>query len=395
MVLAASYLAVVPVLAQPVLASPGAVSGGDAGAGLARQPPAAGAALPEAAPARDAAQWLTRLRQATNAPAYSGTYVVWSAPGNLASSRIWRVITGDTRVERVDALSGQPRSTWRITDRRGSHVETFLPVQRVLRIDRGDTPGGGGFPNLPDAGQGMSPADYYDARQRGRERVAGFMADVVQFMPRDRLRYGYRVWSEQRTGLAIKLQTLDGQGRVLEQAAFSGLVFDAPVSVAGLKREMPNTRGWDLQHVVRVPTTAQAEGWQIGGPAGQPVPGFALQHCYRHPLPVRGVDVPAGNKPASEPAPGGRENRNPVDGATPVSWFQCVFSDGLAAVSVFIEPDGAMRHETHHQGELDAALGGATHLLERRVGETGWLTMVGEVPPQTLKRFAEGVSRLP
>jgi sigma-E factor negative regulatory protein RseB len=79
-------------------------------------------------------------------------------------------------------------------------------------------------------------------------------------------------------------------------------------------------------------------------------------------------------------------------------WFQCMFSDGLAAVSVFIEPDGAVRYQSHREGpypsELDAAFG-ATHLLARRIGDTGWVTVVGEVPPQTLKRFAVGVSRLP
>jgi sigma-E factor negative regulatory protein RseB len=344
-------------------------------------------------PTRSTAQWLARLRQAVHAPAYTGTYVVWSAPGTLASSRIWRASEGDVRVERVDALSGQPRSTYRITNRHGSKVKTFLPAQHVLRIDHSDTPGkDGGFPNLPDAGQGVSPADYYDARQRNRERVAGFMADVVQLVPRDDLRYGYRVWSEQRTGLAIKLQTLDKHGRVLEQAAFSGLVFDAPINAATLLGEMHHTRGWQIERVTRIPTTAMAEGWQIGRPAGQPAPGFALQRCYRQPAPVRMSDIPAGNVPATDPASGATGDQHK---AADLGWFQCVFSDGLAAVSVFIQPYDAAQHEGPHGGQLDAALGGATHLLARKVGDTGWVTVVGEVPPQTLKRFAAGVSRLP
>jgi len=73
-------------------------------------------------------------------------------------------------------------------------------------------------------------------------------------------------------------------------------------------------------------------------------------------------------------------------------WFQCVFSDGLAAVSVFIEPYDAARRESYHEGQ--SADAGATHLLARHVGDTGWVTVVGEVPPQTLKRFAQEVSRL-
>ena len=51
----------------------------------------------------------------------------------------------------------------------------------------------------------------------------------MQLKPTDRLRFGYRIWSEKRTGLVIKTQTLDPSGRVLEQTAFSELQLDAPV----------------------------------------------------------------------------------------------------------------------------------------------------------------------
>ena len=362
--------------------------------------------LPEAAASRgqeervrDTAQWLTRLRQATRVPAYTGTYVVWSGGERLASSRIWRVSQGNMQVERVDALSGPPRSICRVTDRHGSRVETFLPEQRVLRIDRNSKLGRGGFPNLPDAGRGVLPANYYDARQGRQERVAGLMADVVRFVPRDDLRYGYRVWSEQRTGLAIKLQTLDARGRVLEQAAFSDLVFDVPLNPLALlgevRRGMNHGPGWQVERVAHTPTTAMAEGWQIGEPNDQPVPGFVLQHCYRQPAPARAAGAVVGDIPAGTPATGDSANKSQ---GTMTGWFQCVFSDGLAAVSVFIEPDGAARYQSDREGsypsELDAAWG-ATHLLARRAGDTGWVTVVGEVPPPTLKRFAAGVSRLP
>ncbi|MDR2991760.1 MAG: MucB/RseB C-terminal domain-containing protein [Burkholderiaceae bacterium] len=398
LVLAVSCLAAASVLAQqrPV---PGAAFGGSRGSedDSAHQPASPNATpLAEATvgPTRSTAQWLTRLRQAAHAPAYTGTYVVWSVPGMLVSSRIWHASSkGDIGVERVDALSGEPRSTYRITGPHGSKVKTFLLAQRVLRIDHSDTPSSsGGFPNLPDAGQDLSPANYYDVRQGGQERVAGFAADVVQFVPRDNLRYGYRVWSEQRTGLAIKLQTLSQHGRVLEQAAFSGLTFDAPVNAETLLREMHHHHGWQVKRVVRIPTTATAEGWQIGGPTGQPAPGFALQRCYRQPAPVRAADVQAGDKPASDPAAG--DSAASRDQAAPLSGFQCVFSDGLAAVSVFIEPYDAARHPGDRAGPLNAVWG-ATHLLARRVGDTGWVTVVGEVPLRTLNRFIAGVSRLP
>ncbi len=43
------------------------------------------------------------------------------------------------------------------------------------------------------------------------------------------LRLGYRIWSDQATGLVMKLQTLAVDGRVVEQAAFSEIDWNAPV----------------------------------------------------------------------------------------------------------------------------------------------------------------------
>ena len=44
--------------------------------------------------------------------------------------------------------------------------------------------------------------------------VAGHEADGVQLVPKDPWRYGYRVWSEKKTGLVMKLQTVDASGRI-------------------------------------------------------------------------------------------------------------------------------------------------------------------------------------
>ena len=90
-------------------------------------------------------------------------------------------------------------------------------------------------------GLGVEPQELFEDQiiqdrhiQLGQGRVAGFDADIVQLDPRDGLRFGYRIWSEKRTGLVVKTQTLDDAGRVLEQAAFSELQLDAPVQAAKL-----------------------------------------------------------------------------------------------------------------------------------------------------------------
>jgi sigma-E factor negative regulatory protein RseB len=104
-------------------------------------------------------------------------------------------------------------------------------------------------------------------------------------------------------------------------------------------------------------TTAEAQGWRLR----QEVPGF------------QGMTAHTRGDPAA-PA-----------GSLPMQW---VFSDGLSSVSLFVEPFDAQRHRQEGSSVL-----GATHTLTRRLGEH-WLTAMGEVPPATLRQFAQALERL-
>ena len=133
---------------------------------------------------------------------YVGTLVVSSGTGAMSSARIWHACRGDQQVERVDSLTGAPRSTFR----RNEEVVTFLPETRVARTEKRESLAL--FPNLLKPDETSIP-EFYAARRVGADRVAGFETDVVQLVPRDSLRFGYRIWSEKKTGLVVKLQTLD------------------------------------------------------------------------------------------------------------------------------------------------------------------------------------------
>ena len=69
------------------------------------------------------------------------------------------------------------------------------------------------------------------------------------------------------------------------------------------------------------------------------------------------------------------------------STLQCIFSDGLASVSLFMEAYDPRRHVA--EGALSL---GATQTLTRRAGDW-WVTAVGEVPMPTLVGFAQGLER--
>lgn len=300
------------------------------------------------APERNVSEWLTRMQEASRLRSYIGTFVVSSNSGAMSSARIWHAGDADQQVERVEVLTGAPRSTFR----RNDEVMTFLPEHRLVRSEKRESLGL--FPNLLKSGESSIP-EFYSARHLGPDRVAGFDADVVQLAPRDGLRFGYRVWSEKKSGLVIKLQTLDSEGKVLEQAAFSELQLDTPVRMDKLVQMMAAPEGWRIERVDAVKTSPAAEGWSLKAA----VAGFKPMSCYK--------------RAAAAAAPEGT--------------MQWIFSDGLASVSLFVEPYDRQRHL---QEGLFAS--GATQTLTRRIQEW-WLTAVGEVPAQTLKAFAQSLER--
>ena len=301
---------------------------------------------------RSIVQWIERMHSAPCLRPYAGTFVVLAASGAMASSRIWHACEGSQQMERVEALSGTPRTVFR----RNDEVRTFLPQSRVVRSDRRDA--AGSFPRVPVT-DGTSISQFYASRSVGQERVAGLMADVVWFRPVDSLRFGYKLWSEQQTGLVVKLQTLGPDGRVLEQAAFSELDLDAPVRVHQLAQLMDATAGYKVVAPEVVRTSAAAEGWGLR----QPVAGFVPVSCHRRSL------------SASD---------------TTQSVLQCLYSDGLATVSLFMEPFDPQRHP----GQAQIAGSGATQLLAQRIPPDVWVTAVGEVPLKTLRLFAGQLQRL-
>jgi sigma-E factor negative regulatory protein RseB len=86
-------------------------------------------------------------------------------------------------------------------------------------------------------------------------------------------------------------------------------------------------------------------------------------------------------------------HRRPAQDAQSASGtvLQWIFSDGLATVSLFIEDLIA-----GHHGPEGLRVMGATHTLSRSVPDKAggwWLTVVGEVPAQTLQAFALALER--
>ena len=293
--------------------------------------------------------WLLRMHESSKKRAYIGTYVV-SSGGSMSAAKIWHLCEGSQQIERVETLTGAPRTIFRHNDK----VVTFLPEQKVVRTEKRESVAT--FPDLIQSADGRI-ADFYTLKADGVERIAGLESDVVLLLPKDNLRFGYRVWTEQKRGLVVKLQTLDAGGQVLEQAAFSELQLDAPVKMDKLMQMMAKVDGYRVEQPALVKTTANAQGWLLKAP----VAGFKPMSCYKRPT---SVDSASGDEP-----------------------MQWIFSDGLASVSLFVEPFDRQRHEKETSMSM-----GATQSMSKQLGPY-WLTVMGEVPVVTLRLFANALER--
>ncbi len=314
---------------------------------------AGSAAASEPASAQEVRAWLTRIHNAAGSSNFQGTFVV-SAGGTMSSSRIAHYCLGADQYERVEALDGQARKVFR----HNQIVHTLWPQTHVALIEQRDMQAR--FPALLLSG-GDHIAEHYDVRAQGVQRVADREANVLLISPKDDRRFTYRLWADRASGLLLRSEVLDAQGRVLESAAFSQLEIGGKAQPQSVLAPMNQLAGY---HVVRqrlTPATLEAEGWTMR----ERIPGFAQVGCVKRPL------------------------NAPQDGANdvPPKVLQAVYSDGLASVSLFIEPYDPARHGSEGQTSI-----GATQTLARRDGDW-WVTVVGEVPAATLRQFAAALVR--
>lgn len=298
----------------------------------------------------DARAWLIRTHTAASRRNYQGTLVVSSA-GGVSSSRVVHFSDGQQQYERVDWLDGEARSILRHNE----VVHTVWPRARVVVVEQRDARAA--FPALLPAGD-QQLLTWYELKLVGQDRIAGHDTDVVLLRARDGLRFSQRLWAERQSGLLLRADILAPNGQVLESAAFSEVVIGIRPQPEQVLKALRLLDGYRVLRPAQVSVQLAAEGWSLGSlPAG-----FKEVHCARRSL--------------DPSAPHGQ-------GAV----LQTIFSDGLTHVSLFIEPFDPQRH----QAESSSALG-ATQSLMFKIDEH-WITVMGDVPMETLRRVAAALER--
>ena len=299
------------------------------------------------AAAQDAAALLGRAADAARTLNYTGTIVYQRASG-VETARLIHVNDGGEEFEKLFNLDGPAREVIR----RDGEVRCYYPDAKVVRVEPRTFRNA--FPSLSPQQQ-SSLAQYYTVRKGGTGRVAGLEAQAWMFEPKDGLRYGHELWTDPTTGMLLKARMVSERGEVVEQIAFLDIVLGAKLGPEAAKPTWPVAPpDWQVKRARAGKVVESETGWTVS----KLPPGFA-----------KVMEGRIGARPGKS------------DGVA-----QLVYSDGMVAVSVFIDQrGGSQRHVGRaRQGSLN----------QFSVKQDDYvITALGEAPPDAVQAIATSVIR--
>lgn len=297
--------------------------------------------------AQEAAEWLARAANAARSLNYVGT-IVFQYGGRVETSRLVHLNDNGTELEKLVNLDGPAREVIRSQ----GEVRWYYPDAKIVRIEPRTFRNV--FPSLsPEQQQALT--QFYEFRKAEVARVAGLESQGYVLEPRDGLRYGHRFWADRQTGLLLKARLVNEKGDIVEQFAFSDITIGAKIDRDTVKPTWGQTPAdWQVQQGSAGDAVPQETGWTVT----RLPPGF-----YKT---MEGFRTLRGKRE---------------------SIAHLVFSDGLVAVSVFIEPLNAA--PGHVAGVLRQ---GALNVYSLKVDDY-LITVLGEVPVVTVRQIAQSVAR--
>jgi sigma-E factor negative regulatory protein RseB len=310
---------------------------------LVQMPCAAAAGQDDHAVEVDAEGVLERMADAMRRVEYEGT-LVYLHGHHLTTLRIAHRIDGGESRESLLALNGPIRAVAR--NQRG--LTCVLPDASPISVK--PVPGDGGvLRRAPPDPTRLAP--YYLIHPLGQSRVAGRDTDVIGIIPRDNLRYGYRFYVDQATGLPLKTDLMDQAATPIEQVMFTELTVVDPALTPAAETAVPDTTN-AAPALVSEGDRSDADRDARWGFSRLP-PGFRVV--------------------AHENGDAAAEH--------------LMVSDGLASVSVYVEADTG-------PGLRGATRMGAVHASGRLV-DGHQVTAVGEVPAATLDAILSALEPAP
>lgn len=291
---------------------------------------------------------LDRMSDAMRSSNYTGTFV-YRHGDNVETLKIVHRQTENGVDERLITLTGKPSEIIRDDGK----VTCIWPDKKLVLLDKNRRKSR--FPGIVPENLDRL-ANHYTIDLSGRnERIAGRPSYIINIIPKDEYRYGYRLWIDRDAHLLLRSDLLDERDRSVEQVMFTELKVFRSLPDDLFKSEYLE-KGYQWKEVSKVEQSdpePNSNWYAVSLP-----PGFFLQ-TY---------------KQRTKSAP-----ESLVE--------HLVYSDGMASVSVFIE---AIKKNDKQNNKSASARRGAVSIYRKPIAGHH-ITVLGDVPELTVKLIAESI----
>ena len=294
-----------------------------------------------AATAGSVDNWLDKMSDAQSQQNYQGTLIVRQSD-KLQAIKVKQGVHAGKSWQTLESQTGEDQ----IIFRKNGQVTTIFPIQKRITVsaEMGHNSKGPLHPALPKNRDKLK--QLYHLKLGSQARVANKITQIVQMIPRDKHRYGYTFWLDKQSGLLLKCDLINNRGRVLEQLMYS----DIELLDAAPQNQIDETK---LAAYKKVMLSNKADVTSKKWHAENIPAGFVMTRS------VKNVD------------------KN--------SSYHVVYSDGMASVSVFIEP--TRKNQKHRAGGTSM---GPVNVYSSFINNAH-VTAIGEVPASTVRMIAQSM----
>ena len=283
--------------------------------------------------------WFVKMANAVQTTNYEGT-VNRLQNGKLVTLTVVHVVADGVIREKVVFQEGDGLEIIR----NGNEVQCILPDEGTVRVEEWNDQSTL-FSSLPSTD--IQFGNEYDVSVVREERIAGRKAVLLAIRPHDEYRYGHRIWLDIATGFPLQTKLMRDDGEAIEQVKFADITLDKEIHASALapSTSVENFR-WFTQPQRKI-NHAVDSPWN----SAELPSGFAVKSTHEEDLPGRDVPV-----------------------------VHILYSDGLANVSVFIEPAKDKKFARR------SSVGASNSYSVENAGYQ--VTAVGEVPAATVEKIA-------
>ncbi|MDH3806759.1 MAG: MucB/RseB C-terminal domain-containing protein, partial [Gammaproteobacteria bacterium] len=241
--------------------------------------------------------WLNKMASAVQSTNYEGT-VIRLQNGKVEALKVAHMNSDGVIREKVLVQEGNGLEIIR----NGNEVQCILPDKKSVLVEEWNDQSTL-FSTLPSSD--IRFGSEYDVSIVRQERVAGRKAIMLAIRPHDDYRYGHRIWLDIATGFPLQTKLIGDNGEAIEQVKFADISIDKEIHASALA---PSISTENFRWITQPRRSIVLAVDSVWGAANLPK-GFRVVSTHEEELPSREASV-----------------------------THILYSDGLANVSVFIEP---------------------------------------------------------